>query len=161
MTSKINYDWNKITNIVEKYSDSLLRLAYSYTGNIQDSEDIIQEVFIKLARNGLLATEEQTKAWLIRVTINTSINLNKSAYKQRNRELDFDIPIEQEEKIDLTDFLSKLPDKYKAALYLYYYEEYEISYIAKILKKKASSVYTLLDRGRRMLKEIIEREGGY
>lgn len=161
MTKKTDYQWNKITYIVKKYSTSLLRLAYSYTGNMYDSEDILQEVFIKLAKNGLLATEEQTKAWLIRVTINTSINLNKSAYKQKVKELDFDVPIEDEEKLDLTEYLCELPDKYKAALYLYYYEEYEISYIAKLLKKKVSSVYTLLDRGRKMLKEIIEREGGY
>ncbi len=46
-----------------------------------------------------------------------------------------------------------LPDKYKDVIYLYYYEGYSASEIGKILGKKENTVYSLLSRGRRMLRE--------
>lgn len=52
-----------------------------------------------------------------------------------------------------------LPKKYKDALYLFYYEEYSAAEIAKIIKKKENTVYTLLSRGRQLLKEKLGGEG--
>ena len=36
--------------IVERYSASLYRLAYSFLGSRQDAEDVLQEVFFKFLR---------------------------------------------------------------------------------------------------------------
>ncbi len=63
-----------------------------------------------------------------------------------------------EENSLLTE-LQKLPDKYSVVLYLFYYEEYSIREIGRLLNKKESSVKTLLHRGRRLLKKRLE-EGG-
>lgn len=41
----------KFRNIYNLYKKDLFRLAISYTKNVSDAEDVIQEVFIKLYKN--------------------------------------------------------------------------------------------------------------
>lgn len=159
------YDWGDVESAIETYSATLYKIAYSYTGNREDSEDVLQDVFIKFARQGKFNDEEHKKAWLIRVTINQSINLTKSAHKKKNVAWD-----ESEKQLiskaaepgmeeNLKTMVMDLPVKYRAAIYLYYYEGYKVEEIAGILNKRQASVYTLLNRGREMLKKILE-EGG-
>ena len=48
---------------VERYSEMVFRIAFSYFGNQADAEDMMQEVFLKLLRqNQLPGSDEQTKA---------------------------------------------------------------------------------------------------
>lgn len=69
----------KIEEIVEKYSNMIIQIAYQNVFNKSDAEDITQEVFIKLMKKiGTFASEEHMKAWIIRVTINLSKDYNKS-----------------------------------------------------------------------------------
>ena len=66
------------------YSQDLFNVAYGYTRNVQDSEDIVQNVFIKFIQYDYdFKTENDEKYWLIRVTINESINFVKSSYKKK------------------------------------------------------------------------------
>ena len=39
---------NFIQNVIEEYSDMLLRVSYTYLKNLSDAEDITQEIFVKL-----------------------------------------------------------------------------------------------------------------
>ena len=61
----------------KKYYNDVFRLAYSYTLNSQDSEDICQRTFTKfykyLKRNNF--EEEKVKAFLFKVAINDSKNI--------------------------------------------------------------------------------------
>lgn len=69
----------KIEEIVEKYSNMIIQIAYQNVFNKSDAEDITQEVFIKLMKKiGTFVSEEHMKAWIIRVTINLSKDYNKS-----------------------------------------------------------------------------------
>lgn len=148
-----------IEYLVDTYSASIIRLAYSYTSNMQDAEDVVQEVFTKLIQKRPdFKDENHIKAWLIRVTINTSINLVKSIKKKGNVPLEENIPYYEKEKDTLVEQLKYIPDKYNAVLYLYYYEGYEVKEIATILNKRTSTIYTLLDRGRDILKRHLEKE---
>ena len=68
----------------QMYSQDLFNVAYGYTRSIQDSEDIVQNVFIKLLQyDKEFKTSNDEKYWLIRVTINESINFVKSSYKKK------------------------------------------------------------------------------
>lgn len=66
-----------------------------------------------------------------------------------------DIP---EEHSEILEAVLALPEKYKDAVYLHYYEGYTAEEIGKILGKKTNTVYTLLTRARGILKK--ELEGG-
>lgn len=51
-----------------------------------------------------------------------------------------------------------LPDKYRDVIYLHYYEGYTAAEIGSILRKKENTIYSLLSRGRAILKESLGGE---
>ena len=57
---------------------------------------------------------------------------------------------------NLFDVITTLPEKYREVLYLYYYEEYKIREIAKILRQKQNTINSKLTRARNKLKKIME-----
>ena len=78
-----------VLRILEKYADIVYRLAFSRTKSSHDSEDIMQNVFIKFIKCDVnFESEEHIKAWLIRVTINLSKNLLASAWLKRTTTLE-------------------------------------------------------------------------
>ncbi|MDE7422771.1 MAG: RNA polymerase sigma factor [Lachnospiraceae bacterium] len=148
--------------IVEKFSDMIFRIAYQNLFHINDSEDVVQDVFLKLLKqkDKCFNDYEHLKSWLIRVTINQCLDYKKSFFRKNTVPLeDFEIPYEQEEKKILEE-LYQLPKDYRNILYLYYYEGYTIKEIAKILGKKQNTVNSKLTRGRNQLKKLMEVENG-
>lgn len=71
--------------LFKKYHNDVYRLAYGYTLNFQDAEDIMQQTFIKLYKNinKLKQDEEYTKKWLFKVASNQSKDLLKSFWKKK------------------------------------------------------------------------------
>lgn len=148
--------------IVEKFSDMIFRIAYQNLYHIDDAEDVVQDVFLKLLKqkDKCFHDYEHLKSWLIRVTINQCLDYKKSFFRKNTVSLeDFEIPYEQEERKILEE-LYQLPKDYRNILYLYYYEGYTIKEIAKILGKKQNTVNSKLTRGRNQLKKIMEVEDG-
>lgn len=150
---------NNMEDIVEKYSDMILRIAYQNLKNKTGAEDILQEVFVKLisVKNRPLG-EEHLKAWLIRVTVNLCKNYWKAAWIRKT------VPLEEnwlqisENNITLWEELWSLPAKYRNTLYLYYYEGYTVPEISVILQIPLNTAYTHLQRAKEKLKVIILEE---
>ena len=63
----------------------------------------------------------------------------------------------EEQSAVLEEVLS-LPKKYKDVVYLFYYEGYSAAEIADIMKKKENTIYSLLSRARKLLKEKLGGE---
>lgn len=145
--------------VIENYSNMIYKLALARTGNKQDSEDIFQEVFLKLSKNlPDFKNKEHEKAWLIRVTINCTKNLFKYNKIRQALPLDENLVLEQEEKEVLHEVFN-LPQKYRTVIHLYYYEKYSIKEISQMLNQNENTVKTHLSRARSILKEKIE--GGF
>lgn len=148
--------------IFEKYSNMVYRLAYFYTNSKYDADDIYQDVFLKYLQNKKqFENEEHKKAWLIRVTINCCKKLWLSSWKRKIIPLDDEIKFEMEENIGLYNEIKKLPKKYRVVIHLFYYEQYSVKDISKILKQKESTIRTWLTRARKMLKNYIKEEDFY
>ena len=65
-----------------------------------------------------------------------------------------------EPEIDETlEALRTLPEKYRAAIYLFYYEGLPVEQISRLLDRRESTVRSDLRRGRAKLKELLERSG--
>lgn len=156
--------WSSDEWILDKYNTyktMLYRITFSYLGNKHDSEDILQEVFIKLYYSAPeFASYEDEKRWLIRITINLCKDHLKSFWNRNRISLE-DIEAyttTTDDKEDLLEIL-KLKSKYKIVIHLYYMEGYRISEIAKILQISESAVKMRLKRGRELLK--LEMEARY
>ena len=48
------------------------------------------------------------------------------------------------------------PRKYRNVIHLFYYEDYSVKEISKILRLKESTVQTQLMRGRNLMKQLLE-----
>lgn len=150
----------EVNRAVEKYADTVFRICILHLKNKSDAEDIFQEVFLKFALNDKeFENANHEKAWIIRVTINACKDLIKSFFRNRTISIDELISVADEEKEDLSYVLEavlKLPVKYRDAIYLHYYEGYSALEIGEILGKNENTVYSILSRGRSMLKESLE-----
>lgn len=139
--------------IVIKYSDMVTRVAIMNVKNVDDAKDCYQNVFMKLYRyNKEFKSNEHLKAWLIRVTINECKDYQKQFWK-RNIDIDEIIVGKNDERLILLPVVMKLASKYRNVLYLYYYEGYSTSEIAKILKESINTIKSRLTRGRKLLKK--------
>jgi RNA polymerase sigma-70 factor (ECF subfamily) len=143
-----------IENAVTEYTQMVLNIAFTYTKNSYDAEDIAQEVFLALYRNmWRISSKEYLKAWLIRVTINKSKNYMKTAWiRKRSDMTDIQQGTSKSETGDLLNAVLSLDEKYKLPIYLMYYEGYSIKEISQILKTKPATIGTRLKRGRDILK---------
>ncbi len=152
------------TDIVEQFSDMIYRIAWQNLFNREDSEDVVQDVFLKLLqqKNNIFRDPEHLKAWLIRVTVNRCLDFKKSFLYRKI------VPLDNIDKLCSTGIswedgeqkimeeLYQLPEETRNILYLYYYEGYTIREIADILGKKQNTVNSKLTRGRKKLKQILE-----
>ena len=146
----------------KEYGEMLYRIAFVFLGNPDDTEDILQEVFITLLYNSPeFKTKEHEKAWLIKVATNTS--KNAALLKKRRKTIDLDelksIGIEDEDS-QVFECILALPVKYKIVMTLFYIEGYKTDEISKIVGASPEAVRKRLQKGRELLKTEIERCNG-
>ena len=140
------------------------RIALTRAGTVENAEDIFQEVFLKYSeKEPKFQSEEHEKAWLIRITINKSKDLLKSGWFSKRAdetEIPQDFSLEQEQS-DMLEKVLNLPEKYRAVIHLYYYEDYSVNEISQITGIKPSTVQTRLQRGRKLLEKKLKEEWCY
>ncbi len=141
---------------VEDYADMIFRLAYSYTQNRTDAEDIMQETLLKLyTERKPFASPEHRRYWVTRVAVNECKKLLRSPWRRRTGPLDEapDVPVfDTPEQSELFRQVMALPPKYRAAICLRYYEGYTAGEIASLMGANPSTVRTWLTRARGELK---------
>lgn len=147
---------NEMTEIYNRNVLSVYRLCFSYLKNVTDTEDIVQETFVKaFMRDKAFENERHEKGWLIMTAGNMCKDL-LSHWWRKNRNLDDYETLQAKAGFDIDETfieIMKLPPKYKTVIYMYYYEEYSTREISEILKKNKSTVCSMLKRGREILKE--------
>ncbi len=141
------------------YGNMLFKIAYLYTGNSADAEDILQDVFMKyLSGKHSFRDKEHEKAWFIRVTQNKSLDYIKRASAKNIplEDIDYTVADNGAESTDILQKVLELPEKYKSSVILYYYYDYSINEIAQTLKISVSAVKMRLKRSRELLKLELE-----
>jgi RNA polymerase sigma-70 factor (ECF subfamily) len=77
--------------LVNRYDRKLLRIAQSVTHNKEDSQDAVQEAFLKAYQNlGQFREDSQFSTWLIRITVNQSLRKLRKQRTVREVSLDED-----------------------------------------------------------------------
>lgn len=152
-------DENYINYIYDTYSNTILKIGYTYLKSTHLAEDILQEVLLKIIKKKIkIGDKTKEKYWIIRVTINMCKDYLKSSWYRKNVELDDNLSYLPKEQNELLTEVLKLPEKYKTVIYLYYYEEYSIKEISKILKVNESTIGTRLSRGKTILENKLKGE---
>ena len=153
---------SEVIRLYDIYSDSIFKLAYSYVGSMQDAEDIVQNIFLKLIQKDIHISIGKEKSYLLTMTVNACKDFMKSAGQR------LAVPFEEvtadkavmnaftEEESGLFEALKNLPEDYRVTIHLHYFEGYKVKEIAKILKVSQSAVTMRLTRGRNMLADLLK-----
>lgn len=151
-----------IDAVFEKYCNTVYRLAYARVGNKYDAEDILQTVFLKLLKErSVFRDDEHLKAWLLKVTVNSSKNLLKSGFMRFTEALNDNITAPTHEVSEVYLEVAKLPLKYRTVVHLHYFEGYSCLEIADITSTNEATVKTRLKRARERLEIALKGEELY
>ncbi|MEC5424742.1 sigma-70 family RNA polymerase sigma factor [Virgibacillus sp. C22-A2] len=173
------YSTQKVTedlfyDLVNQYGEELIRVAYLYVKNSFVAEDIVQEVFMSAFEQIQKFKGKSTyKTYLYRITINKCHDYFRS-WSYKNMVLSETITNfirssdKTEEKIIMKDeaytvgkTVLSLPLKYREVIILYYYKDFSINEITKMINCSQNTVKTRLRRARMKLRGKLETsEGG-
>lgn len=140
--------------VVYKYADMVYRLAYARVQSATAADDVMQDVFLRyLSHKGRFVDEEHLKAWLLRATINRSKSLLTCAWRRKVVPLTDTLTTQLQEKSEVYWAVMQLPPKARTVVHLYYYEDYPVREIARLLGHSESAVKSQLHRARALLRE--------
>ncbi len=145
----------------EKYMDTIYRVAYSWTRNSHDANDVTQDVLIQLYKTTReFESDSHMKNWLIRVTVNQCKMLFRSPWSKMEDigEYADTLGFEEESHLDLFQAVMNLDKKYRVPILLFYYENYSTTEIASILGIPEKTVSTRLFRAKAKLKNYLKEE---
>jgi RNA polymerase sigma-70 factor (ECF subfamily) len=134
--------------------DRFYRLAYSYTHNAADAEDVVQEGAFKAIRaNAKLRKVEQVDTWLYRIMVNEAYAL----LRRQNKNLPLaDVKeegiLDSYQDIDLITAIDSLPETEAAIIRLRFFEDLPLAQIAEILELPLSTVKSKLYRSLKALR---------
>ena len=149
----------------QKRLDFMFRLACSILGRSDEAQDMMQDVAERiLLRQESLEDVRNIDSFLAKAVRNACIDRIR-----RRKETTPKIPdIPDEKNPDrwndrqiVHKALSKLPERQRLAVHLKDIEGYSNKELADILETDETNVRTILSRGRKALREIIEKEIGY
>jgi len=149
----------KLTELYERHMETVYRVCYSFMKNPADTEDMVQETFLKLLACGKsFSSAEHEKAWLIVAASNTCKDTLKHWWRKKEN-LDRCQDLAQDVPFAIDGVLSavmELPAAYKETVYLYYYEGYTTPEIAGLLRCPKSTVRNRLARARKLLEQYLK-----
>ena len=155
------FDKAEAERLVYTYSDLILRLSYTYLKSTHDAEDICQTVFLKLLTSGqTFASPAHEKAWIIRTTANACKDALRSTFRRRTVALEAAAATAAPEAPDseVLEAVMALPENYREAVYLHYFEGYSVREIAGLLGRSEAAVTAHLSRGRHKLRTTLGGE---
>lgn len=152
----------EIAAVYDRNADMLYRVAMSYLNNSEDAQDAVQDTFARyISAAPSLEGEEQERAWLIRVTVNRSLDLLRQRKRRSYIPLEeagelIDRPDGREDWHALMQTLSRVPEKHRSAIVLHHLEGFSVESTAKLLGISVSAVKMRLSRGREGLRELLQ-----
>ncbi len=165
---------NKIAfdRIYEMYCNQILRMAYLIVGNRADSEDIMQETFIKCYLHCTeLKNNSGFKAWLYQILTRTAWNYGKkSRHEYPDEEIEqtaehtdgvsvLDLVVHKEQANELYNAIAKLDIKYRTMIVYYYYNQMSTKEIAAACNCLEGTVKSRLFTARGQLKKYLQKTG--
>ena len=146
--------------LAETYRDRLFAAAFQVCGNAADAEDAAQEALLRYhISEKQFESEQHIRAWLLRVAINCAKNVSRSFFRRNTVPLEDymdSLEFDSGESREIFREVMNLPETYRLVIHLYYYEDYSVAEIGRILGLTESNVKLRLSRGRQKLKKALQ-----
>ncbi|MDR1696274.1 MAG: sigma-70 family RNA polymerase sigma factor [Endomicrobium sp.] len=169
---------NAFESIITRYKDKVFNIAFSFTSSHSESDDVAQNVFLKVYSN-LNSFEEKSafSTWLYRITVNECYNVLN---KRKSNTVSIETELAGKDNLSLKEVLAdpksdveqnflsaetqsiirkallELPEKYRMIVTLRDIEDISYEEIAQIMEISDAKVKVWLFRARSRLKSIIK-----
>jgi RNA polymerase sigma-70 factor (ECF subfamily) len=163
-------------SIVEKYHAPVYRLAYKFTHDSEDAQDVTQDTFVRAYEWLLKNTQREIilKPWLMTICVNLCRNLAKKKKTFNFSDLESeeeadsfvervesrglsprDEALKEETGVIVQNAVQRLPKKYQVVVELRYTQDLSYEEIADILKIPLNTVKVHLNRAKKTLKSYL------
>ena len=150
---------DELEKLFNQYHRDVFNIAFFFTTNKEDSEDIVIDVFYDLMQKPPKHTKG-IKSYLLTSASHKALNLLN--HKNHLKTIEFsDEFLGKEETIyddHLAKYIKELPYKIRLVIVYYYFIDLTINEISKALHVRESAVKKRLERGRKILKERLKNE---
>lgn len=154
--------------LVGRYQQRLYSYLFRFAHHRQDCEDLVEETFIAAFRKlGTCRTPDRFSSWLFAIAHNLGVNRWRKANRVNRFEEELDdavsrtvpdgaldpheLSVRRDESKRVELALQQIPDKYRAVLLLYYYEDLSYREISDALGISLDLVKTHLFRAKKTL----------
>lgn len=170
-------DKKSFEKIIEDYHVNVYRLAYKFTYNKDDAEDITQNTFMR-AYEFLLKNKNDNeinfKPWLMTICVNLCRNLakKKKSFNFSDLETEDDpdivervrdkeknpaeVVLEVEQKKHVNEAIELLPKKYQVVIQMRYKDELDYKEIADTLDLPLNTIKAHISRAKKMLENHLK-----
>jgi RNA polymerase sigma factor (sigma-70 family) len=157
--------------LVDRYKDLVYTLSLRMLKNKEEAEEVAQDTFIKVYKSlDKFKGDSKLSTWIYRVAYNACLDTIKRNKKRINdvaideisfNKLDYidnalENLIKQERSQLIKECIDKLPEDSSALLTLFYFEEFSLEEISKIVNIETNTVKVKLFRARKKLTIILE-----
>ncbi len=167
-------DDSAFTDLMRRHYKGLVNYIYRFTNNRESSEDLAQEVFLRVYRSTKTYTPQaKFSTWLYKIATNLCFTNVKAKGREKNVSLDEmeenigDLKDSKSEKADdviyrseiknaIFEALETLPEKERVSIILCKYEELPYEEVAEVLGCTVGAVKTHVYRGRMKLVEKLK-----
>ncbi len=152
--------------LVQKYKNVIFGLIYKYTNDYNETQDLAQEVFIKMYKQiNNFKFQSKLSTWLYRIATNICIDWDRRRNKNvkilhLDEVITIDNTIDLEDKIIFKEqqekvraIVGSLEDKYKLLIVMYHFHNLKYKEISDILQIPQRTVETRLYRARALIKK--------
>jgi len=178
-------DASALEALMERYASRVFRVARGIARTDADAEEVVQDVFLALARKiGSFEGRAQLSTWIYRVATNAALLKRRGKRVQLEVSLEEHLPsfkedghrdgprdyvladwsrtpeaelLDGEARTVLARAIDQLPDTYRAVLILRDVEELSNEETARVLGESVGSIKSRLHRARMALRERLTR----
>lgn len=147
----------ELSALIMDNKDGMYRLAFSILRNDADAQDAVSDaIVLAFEKCHQLRKTSSAKSWLMQILVNSS----KKIAVQSNKYvlLENEIQYEQAEEFkddDMWETVMELDEEFREVVVLYYYEQFSVREIGKMLRVPEGTVKSRLARAREKLLRII------
>lgn len=161
-------DNNALDELLVRHKNGIIWFVYGFVKNMEDAEDLMMDTFaLLISKKVRFRNDSSFKTWLYGIGRNLTRNYlrkNKAMPLEEIELIDFDLnstgPEEEyiikESNEALYKAISLMREEYMTVLYLSFFEQMDISMIAKIMKKNTRQVYNIMARAKKQLREVLD-----
>ena len=147
----------ELSALIMDNKDGMYRLAFSILRNDADAQDAVSEaIVLAFEKCHQLRKTSSAKSWLMQILVNSSkkIALQSNKYVLLENEIQYE-QAEEFKDDNMWETVMELDEEFREVVVLYYYEQFSVREIGKMLRVPEGTVKSRLARAREKLLRII------